>query len=64
MDRILMEGLWQTLVIAIIVVGAVAYLAYHYIAGRKQKGSCPNCRVHDLPRNLTRHRPPNRRTTH
>lgn len=38
-----MEPLWQNIVIAIVVIGAVVYLAYHYRRRKSRKTLCEEC---------------------
>lgn len=37
----------QLMVVIVALVGAVAYLVWYGLKGRKKEGSCPNCALHE-----------------
>lgn len=38
-----MDILWQQIAIGILLAGAIGYLAWHFIRGRKKKDPCAHC---------------------
>lgn len=38
-----MNMLWQQIAIGIALIGAIAYLVWHFVRGRKRKDPCATC---------------------
>ncbi len=39
--------MWQIIAVILAIAGALGYLIWYSLKGRKREGSCPNCAMHE-----------------